>query len=239
MVKRPIKFNSRFSCRTQDISIQNQKVNSQVCHRSTFPVVDTPGLLCYPLKTMGMSGPILRERYLARRMADQLLRADIIHSKPKPDWLSDKIESLLAAQSQIEMRVDAEAKELLQKYQNEMDRGAVDSHKMFVMIKKKLIRDRNLILQSDPTLSPEDKMNHLAHMVEQGLMRDPDVEKKGDAIQLLQEIKKVLNLEQEQEKEVHDLVRNRLAHGKILEGSEKWDLLYQKTFEEVMKKRGR
>jgi hypothetical protein len=188
---------------------------------------------------MERSGILLREHHLARQLADQLQRAGLILPKPKQDWLTVKIEAILVTQAQSEMKVDTDAKELLSQYQKEMDSSAVDTRKMFTMIKKKLIRDRNLILQSDPTIEPEDKINHLAHVIENGLTRDKEVEIVGDPTHLLRDIKRILTTEQAEEQEVHRLVRTQLAHAKVLEGTEKWDLTYQKTFTDMMKKRGR
>ncbi len=188
---------------------------------------------------MERSTALLREHHLANQMADHLQKTGAVQSKPQQNWLSAKIESILFAQAQSEMKVDFEAKELLSKYQSEMDSTAVDSRKMFTMIKKKLIRDRNLILQSDPSITPEDKINHLAHVIENGLIRDPDIHTMGDPDQRLKDIKKVLTIEQAQEAEVHALVRNQMAHSKALEGSEQWEILYQRSFTDMMKKRGR
>jgi hypothetical protein len=109
---------------------------------------------------------------------------------------------------------------------------------MFLSIKKKLIQDRNLTLQSDPSLSPEDKISHLSHVIQEGIMRDQDIEIKGDRTVILNAIKKIITHQVEREKEVRDLVRKRLAATRVMEGSPEWEILYQKTFSELSKKRG-
>jgi len=190
------------------------------------------------LTRMDISARGTKEHLLAGHVAEQLVQGGLARHKQKHEQLGAKIESLLMAEAQKELQVDAEANSLLDKYAKEMGAGQVDNHKMFLMIKKKLVRDRNLILQSDPTLSPEDKVSHLSHIIQEGIMRDSDIETKGDRIVILQAIKKIITHQVEREKEVRDLVRSRLATTKVLEGSEEWELLYQKTFAEIAKRRG-
>jgi hypothetical protein len=177
---------------------------------------------------------------LARQIGEHLLQAGLVYFTQRHDLLFAKIESYLTAAFEIETSVNNEAKELLEKYEREMDKSQIDSHKMFLMIKKKLVRERNLILQSDPTLSPDDKINHLAHLIQQGLNRDDDVDMKGDGTALLSMIKQVLTMEMQQEEAIRELVRKRLSSYKrtILEGTDEWDLLYQKTLTEMLNKKG-
>ena len=177
---------------------------------------------------------------LARQIGERLLTEGLVYFTQRHDLLFSKIESYLTAAFDIEVRVNNEAKELLEKYEREMDKSQIDSHKMFLMIKKKLIRERNLILQSDPTLTPADKINHLAHLVQQGLNQDPDVDMKGDGNALLSRIKEILAMEMNQEEAIRELVRKRLSSYKrtILEGTPEWDLLYQKTLSEMLNKKG-
>lgn len=177
---------------------------------------------------------------LGRLVGEILLREGLVYFTQRPELLFAKIESFLTAAYEMETNVSAEAKALLAKYDKDMDKSQVDSHKMFLMIKKKLIRERNLVLQSDPTVSADDKINHLAHLILQGLNRDADVDMKGNGDALLSEIKRVLMVEAKQEEEIREEVKKRLSHYKktVLEGTPEWDILYQRTVSELMKKKG-
>lgn len=46
----------------------------------------------------------------------------------------------------VEDRLNAEVRELMKAYEAEIEKGRVDYHKMFTMIKSKLAKDRGLIL---------------------------------------------------------------------------------------------
>lgn len=177
---------------------------------------------------------------LGRLVGESLQREGMILFAKNPDMLYAKIESFLSAAYDIEMHLNAEAKTLLEKYERDLDKSQVDSHKMFLMIKKKLIRERNLVLQSDPTISADDKINHLAHLIQQGINKDPDLDTTGDSNALLKEVKRVLTIEMQQEESIQIEVRKRLSHYKktVLEGTPEWDLLYQRTVSELMHKKG-
>lgn len=85
----------------------------------------------------------------------------------------------------------------------------------------------------------DDKISHLSHLILQGLEKDPDVEKKGPQSELLRGIKQVIISELKQDERIDEMVRERLASysRKIVEGSQEWDILYHKTFNEEAKKR--
>ncbi len=46
----------------------------------------------------------------------------------------------------VEDRLNAEVRELMKRYETEIERGQVDYQKMFTMIKNKLVKERGLIL---------------------------------------------------------------------------------------------
>ena len=83
---------------------------------------------------------------LSKSLADVLLAEKIITYSPKKELLVSKIESVLFEDMQVEDRLNAEVKELMRKYEREIDKGEVDPQKMFQMIKKQLVKDRNITL---------------------------------------------------------------------------------------------
>jgi hypothetical protein len=86
-----------------------------------------------------------------------------------------------------------------------------------------------------------DKVMHLSHLIIQALDDKNLVTWLKDRNSLRMEIANMmldeLSVEEEVEKEVQRILRS--YKRKIVEGSREWDVMYQKTFEEQMKKRGR
>jgi len=82
---------------------------------------------------------------------------------------------------------------------------------------------------------------HLSHLIVQALDDKDLVTWLKDRNSLRMEIANMmlgeLSVEEEVEKEVQRILRS--YKRKIVEGSREWDVMYRKTFEEQMKKRGR
>jgi len=78
---------------------------------------------------------------LSKLEGEQLLEL----AGPKHQAL-EALERAITEELSIEDRVNAEVRELLKAYQAEIEQGRVDEQKMFTMIKKKLTKDRGLIL---------------------------------------------------------------------------------------------
>jgi len=83
---------------------------------------------------------------LSKSLAESLLTEKVITYSQKKEFLASKIESVFLEDLQVEDRLNAEVKELLRKYEKEIDQGEVDPQKMFQMIKKQLVKERNLTL---------------------------------------------------------------------------------------------
>ena len=89
-----------------------------------------------------------------------------------------------------------------------------------------------------PLLS-DDKQAHLSHVILQALQRTPEGTLCGASAQALKEIKRVLTESMKVEEHIHRLVRSRLTSysRRIPEGSPEWDVLYEKTYREELRKR--
>jgi len=88
-------------------------------------------------------------------------------------------------------------------------------------------------------LLSEDKQTHLAHLILQAVQRTTEGVLRGDVAQALKEIKRVLADTVSVEARIDQQVRARLASysRRIPEGSAEWDVLYEKTYQEEMRKR--
>jgi len=83
---------------------------------------------------------------LSKTLVETLLAEGLISSSSKKELLIGKIESAILDDLQVEDRLNAEVREILKGYEKEIEKGNVDYQKMFQMIKKQLIKDRNLIV---------------------------------------------------------------------------------------------
>lgn len=106
-------------------------------------LVDTPHPFCYSTEMK-----LAKERVasLSKILVETLLKEGLIASSSKKELLIGKVESVILDDLQVEDRLNAEVREILKGYEKEIDQGNVDYQKMFQMIKKQLIKDRNLVV---------------------------------------------------------------------------------------------
>lgn len=83
-----------------------------------------------------------------------------------------------------------------------------------------------------------DKVSHLSHVILDAVKKSPLATVKGDDGRILKEIKRVLTAELAQEEEIDRKVKAKLGSYSrgLIEGSQEWDILYRKTFEEETRK---
>ncbi len=62
------------------------------------------------------------------------------------EQLLKEAENLILDELMVEDRLNEEVRELLKKYETEIERGKLDYRKLFEMTKQKLVKQRNLVL---------------------------------------------------------------------------------------------
>lgn len=88
-------------------------------------------------------------------------------------------------------------------------------------------------------LLSDDKQNHLSHVIVQTLETTTDARLRGDSVQALKEIKRIIADQMNVEQSIDQFVRSRLASysRQIVEGSSEWDVLYQKAYTQELQNR--
>lgn len=88
-------------------------------------------------------------------------------------------------------------------------------------------------------LLSDEKQMHLSHVILGSFTNMAQASLVGDQTQALREIKKVIAEHMKVEAELDQHVRRRLASYSrpLPEGSQEWDVLYRKTYEEESRKR--
>ena len=85
-----------------------------------------------------------------------------------------------------------------------------------------------------------DKVNKVAHVVTDALAEVSEVEFLEDRNTLRLEVRKILEDLLNQEEKIDQAARHKIENQKrtILEGSQEWDILYRKYYNEEVKKLG-
>jgi hypothetical protein len=84
--------------------------------------------------------------YLAQAMTRDLIDKGFIQVLGDRARVEELLREAITEELQIEDRLNDEVKDLLRAFSNEFSRGEADYHKMFTMVKRKLVQERGLIL---------------------------------------------------------------------------------------------
>jgi uncharacterized protein len=83
---------------------------------------------------------------MAKRIIENLIARELIVPKIPMEKLLQTAESLMMEELMVEDRLSDEVRLLLKKHESEIERGRMDYRSLFELTKKKLVKERNLVL---------------------------------------------------------------------------------------------
>ncbi|HMK55702.1 MAG TPA: DUF507 family protein [Dissulfurispiraceae bacterium] len=83
---------------------------------------------------------------MARRIAENLVRKELVESAVPLETLISETERLLLEELMVEDRLNDEVRQILKKFEPEIEKGRLDYRKLFDMTKQKIVKERNIIL---------------------------------------------------------------------------------------------
>lgn len=131
--------------------------------------------------------------------------------------------------------IDKTAKKIIEKQRARIESGEIDYNTMFQMVKKQLIKERG----SEGTSFNEERIRKIALAIHDRIYLDNHVDF-IDEDGALADIKKVMLKFFQAAEKLDDIVTQKILSLKrgVAPGSEEWEVLYQKYFEEERAKLG-
>ena len=83
---------------------------------------------------------------MSRRIVDTLVKEKLITEDMKPDVVLKAIEELIYTELSAEDRLNEEVRQMLLKFDFDINRGRLDYRKLFDLTKQKLVKERNLVI---------------------------------------------------------------------------------------------
>ncbi len=84
--------------------------------------------------------------YISRSVTTNIIKKDYVRPIVNEKEISAEIAHVITEDLMVENRLNEEVKEILRRYSDDIDKGNVDYRSVFQMVKKKLVRERGLIL---------------------------------------------------------------------------------------------
>jgi uncharacterized protein len=83
---------------------------------------------------------------LAGQLVAKLMAGGMIEPVADRRVLTVSLERVIVDELSVEDRINAEAKELMRKYESEIARGQMNEQQLFQMIKKQLVKEKGVVL---------------------------------------------------------------------------------------------
>ncbi len=83
---------------------------------------------------------------LAKEVMEELLRKESIKLNAPQEQVTGILEELILEELMVEDRLNDEVREILKKFDSEIEKGRLDYRRLFDMTKHKLVKERNIIL---------------------------------------------------------------------------------------------
>jgi hypothetical protein len=83
---------------------------------------------------------------VAGQLVEKLVTGGMIEPVADRRVLTVSLERVIVDELSVEDRINAEAKELMRKYESEIARGRMNEQQLFQMIKKQIVKEKGAIL---------------------------------------------------------------------------------------------
>ena len=181
--------------------------------------------------------------YLAREVSKRLVNGPL--EADDEEGVRELILWVITDELSVEDRINDEVREILEQYAEYMRREGVSYQEMFKKTKKMLLAERKIIRASgretgDRMKLSRDKINDLSHKLAAQLRRTPRIKFKLEwndvRLEIVRSLTEILLTEDKIDHAARLKIRSQKRE--IPEGSEEWDILYRRYYDEEMKKYG-
>jgi len=181
--------------------------------------------------------------YLSRELVKKLTPTLI--ETVEPQVVGELLNGIITEELQVEDRLNDEVREILAQYAEYMRKNDVSYQEMFRRIKNTLITQRKVIRAAgrdtgDNMKLSRDKVIEISHKIVSSLRKARQVRLKKQPNEVRLEIVKLLTELLLTEDKVDRAARTKIRSQKreIPEGSEEWDILLRRYYQEELKKLG-
>ncbi|TLD82944.1 DUF507 family protein [Helicobacter sp. MIT 11-5569] len=172
--------------------------------------------------------------YIGNKIALDLSTCGFVSILHGLESIAQVAEKYITQDIQEEARIEDKARDLLEENLEEIEFMQADEHQLFWRIKQKLAENENFILRF------EDRYNNLSHKILNELFEEDLIDSATSETRIINVIFKAINSYSKAYNEIEDIVQERIANykRKIIFGSEEYDLIFDKLYQEELKKKG-
>ncbi|MBZ7985848.1 DUF507 family protein [Campylobacter sp. Cr9] len=171
--------------------------------------------------------------YVSNKISLDLLNSNFIKLVNGLEPTKEVIAKIITALVLKEKSLDEKVNEILAEQENQMDLMQVDRKNMFWLLKKKLADEYKI------QMNYEDRYNALSHAILDALVDEDLINFNVSENRVKNVIYSSMIEYLKTYEDIEDLVYDKISNykRKIIPGSEEYDLIYEKLYEEELKKR--
>lgn len=170
---------------------------------------------------------------VVKDLVDDLIQKHLVEPEDPKDF-KEKINSIIQTAIEEERQLEEEAEKLVSEHIHIVENEDIRYRTAIMKVKEKLAEDRNIHLE------PEERINQIANKIKKYIETDPSVEifEHPNYIRrvIVEKLKSTIREEREIDREVRQRIKS--YSKKIIEGTPEWRILYNRIYEDALKKRG-
>ncbi len=172
--------------------------------------------------------------YIANKIAIDLLNCGYVTLSSGLEPVAKVAQDYMVEDIEKEMALEQRVHELLDENEDDIEFMQVDRRNMFWLIKKKLASEYGVIL------SYEDRFNEVSHRILEQIWKDGLVEYNVSENRIKNVIYNSIEEYINSFESIEDIVIEKISHykRKLIPGSEEYELIFEKLYEEELRKKG-
>lgn len=172
--------------------------------------------------------------YIGNKIALDLSTCGFVSVLHGLESITKIAQQIIAKDIEEEAHIEEKVRDLLEENLDEIEFMQADEHQLFWRIKQKLAEQENFILNF------EDRYNNLAHKILNALFEEDCIDSATSETRIVNVIFKAINGYAKIYNSIENVVQERIANykRKIVFGSEEYELIFDKLYQEELKKKG-
>jgi len=181
-----------------------------------------------------MKIPVPHAPYIANKVAIDLLNSKLVTFSRGLEEAKKIITEVITEDLEKERKLEAKVAEILDENEDNMEFMQVDRRSMFWMIKKKMAKDYDLLLNY------EDRFSELSHVVMDRLWQEDLMDYTVSENSIKNIIYDAIDSYKESFEEVEENVYEKIGNmkRKLIPGTDEYEVVFEKLYREELKKKG-
>ncbi|MWV61549.1 DUF507 family protein [Helicobacter saguini] len=176
----------------------------------------------------------LHAKFIATRIINDLSRSNYVKFNAPMPRLIALATQIIEDDIKEEYAIESKARELVEKHQDDIDDNEVDERQFFSMVKRQIAAERGFLLNKN------ERYSKLAHEILDGLFEEKYIEFNVPENVVKNHILDSIKAYLRQHENITDIVMDKMRNmqKKLIAGSEEYDLMFARLYEEEVGKLG-